>query len=178
MILLMGIQGSGKGTQGSMLAEKFGYKLLSMGDLIRAKATDEQRARVLGGNLLQDEETASMIDQVLSELPKDQEYILDGFPRSIPQAEWLVAEGNRGRFTIDHIIHLTASREAVKSRLLRRGRSDDKDDAIEKRFNLYERSTDPLFAWFRDHGLVVNDVNAERSVAEVNEDLVKLINQE
>jgi adenylate kinase len=176
MILLMGIQGSGKGTQGAMLADQFGYRLLSMGDIIRAKANDEQHARIVSGNLLNDDETAAMLQQALEALPAGQNCILDGFPRSIPQAEWLVAQAATGRFTIDRIVHLVASREAVKARLLNRGRADDNDQAIEKRFGEYERATDPLFDWFKAHDLVVNDVNAERSVEAVNIDLAKLVN--
>ena len=178
MILLMGIQGSGKGTQGAMLAEQFGYKLLSLGDIIRTQANDEQRARMLSGQLLRDDEASDMILQALEALPAGQNCILDGFPRSIPQAEWLVAQTATGNFTIDHIIHLVASREAVKARLLHRGRADDNDQAIEKRFDEYERATDPLFDWFKAHDLVVNDVDAERSVEDVNADLAKLVSAE
>lgn len=172
----MGIQGSGKGTQGSMLAEQFGYQLLSMGGIIRAHATPEQRQRMLQGDLLGDAEATAMLDQALSQLPAGQDCILDGYPRSISQAEWLFGQAAQGRFTIDHVIHLTASREAVKARLLHRGRVDDTDEAIEKRFHEYERATQPLFDWFNQQSIHVNDIDAERSVEAVNEELVKLVN--
>ena len=178
MILLMGIQGSGKGTQAELLAKARGYEVLTLGDLIRAQATDEQRQRMLAGQLLSDDEAAAIIERAICDLPEGVQYVLDGFPRSIPQAQWLLGKAETDdRFRIDHVIHLTATREAVKARLLHRGRADDNEISIEKRFDEYERATDPLFAWFRDQGLTVVDVNAERSVEAVGIDLIKLLNE-
>jgi adenylate kinase len=177
MIVLMGIQGSGKGTQGAMLADNLGYKLLSMGDIIRAGATDEQRERMLKGELLHDDEATAMIDQAINDLPADQDIILDGYPRSISQAEWLCAQADSGRFGIEHVINLTASRHAVMDRLLGRGRADDNEAAIAKRLNEYDRATTPLIDWFNSHGLSVENINAEQSIEAVNENLVKLVNE-
>ncbi len=177
MILLMGIQGSGKGTQAALVAMAHGYELLTLGDLIRAQATDEQRQRMLAGELLSDDEAAAIIKGAVANMPEGTQYIMDGFPRSIPQAEWLLSQAAADpRFHIDHVIHLTATRAAVKARLLNRGRADDNESSIEKRFDEYERATDPLFAWFEDHGIKVTDVDAERSVEAVNVDLVNNIN--
>jgi adenylate kinase len=177
MILLMGIQGSGKGTQGKLLADTHGYKLLSMGDIIRAHVTEEQRQRMVQGHLLSDDEATTMIDQALQALPAGQDVILDGYPRTVSQAEWLFAQAASGRFSIDHVIHLTASREAVKARLLSRARVDDTDAVIQKRFDEYVRATQPLFDWLTEQGIAVDDINAERSVDAVNDDLVKLVNE-
>lgn len=177
MILLMGIQGSGKGTQGQLLADAFGYKLVSMGDIIRAHATDEQRQRMLTGQLLTDEEATEMVDAALQALPADQDVILDGYPRTVSQAEWLFAKAKTGRFHVDHVVHLTARREAVIERLVSRGRPDDNQASISKRLDEYERATEPLFTWFAEQGIPVENVNAERSVEQVNDDLVKLVSQ-
>lgn len=175
MILLMGIAGSGKGTQGTMLADSRGLHLVSMGEVLRLYVTGKQRERMLAGELLGDREIIEIIEKVLFMLPDDEEIILDGFPRTIPQAEWLYEQVKIGRYQLSAVFHLVASREAVKARLLSRGRIDDVDDSIEERFNEYERSTAPVLRWFQDHGIEVVDVNAERSVEEVNDDLVKYI---
>ena len=175
MILLMGIAGSGKGTQGTMLADSRGYHLVSMGELLRLYVTGKQRERMLAGELLDDDEIIEIVDRVLKSLPPEEEIILDGFPRTIPQAEWLMGEVKQGRFAIRAIFHLTASREAVKNRLLRRARIDDVENAIEERFKEYEKSTEPILQWFKDQGKEVVDVNAERTVEEVNEDLSKYL---
>jgi adenylate kinase len=171
MILLMGIAGSGKGTQGKMLADTRGLHLISMGDVVRMYVTGEQRERMLAGGLLKDEEVIAIIDKVLASITDGQEVLLDGFPRTIPQAEWLLEQAKAGRFKLDTAIHLVASRQAVKERLLQRARVDDKEDAIEARFDEYERATAPLLDWLAEHGVQVVNINAERPVEEVNQDI-------
>lgn len=177
MILLMGIAGSGKGTQGTMLADARGLHLVSMGEMLRMYVTGKQRERMLAGELLDDQEIITIIDQVLSSLPPGEEVLLDGFPRTIPQAEWLMEQVKAGRFELNTAFHLVASKDAVRQRLMKRGRVDDKDHAIEERFNEYERSTVPLLAWLSQHGVDVIEVNAERSVDEVNNDLMAYIDK-
>jgi adenylate kinase len=175
VILLMGIAGSGKGTQGKMLADARGFHLISMGDIVRMYITGKQRERMLAGELLDDDEIIRIVDQVLTMLPNGAEVLLDGFPRTIPQAEWLLEQVKAGRFPLKTAFHLVASREAVKRRLMTRGRVDDKEEAIEARFDEYERSTTPLLSWLSEHGVDVVNVNAERSVQEVNGDLVNYL---
>jgi adenylate kinase len=177
MILLMGIAGSGKGTQGKMLADKRGYHLISMGDVIRMYVTGKQRERMLAGDLLDDQEVIEIVDKVLSSLADTEEVILDGFPRTITQAEWLLEQAKQGRFKVGLAFHLVASREAVKSRLLSRARIDDVEDSIEARFNEYQRSTQPLIKWLSDNGVDVKDINAEQPVEVIGEELVKYLDQ-
>ncbi len=173
MILLMGIAGSGKGTQGKMLADQHHMHLMSMGDVLRMYVTGQQRERMLAGELLGDKDIIELVDQVLKSIPSDEEVLLDGFPRTIPQAEWLLEQSKTGRFKLRMAFHLVASRTAVKERLLGRGRIDDKEHAIEARFNEYERSTTPLLHWLSEQGIKVVNVNAERSVDVVNDELVQ-----
>lgn len=172
MILLMGIAGSGKGTQGNMLAEQKGMRLVSMGDAVRQYANPEQRERMLAGELLKDEEVIEILNTALDSGDSSKEVLLDGFPRTIPQAEWLLAQAKTGRFQLEAAIHLVAGRQAVKERLLQRARIDDKEDAIEARFDEYERATAPLLDWLSDHGVKVLSIDAERSIDEVNQDIV------
>lgn len=177
MILLMGIAGSGKGTQGKMLADSRSYHLVSMGDVLRMYVTGEQRERMLAGELLPDDEIIRIVDKVLSSILNGAEVLMDGFPRTVPQAEWLLGQVKSGRFKLDMAFHLVASRQAVKKRLLDRARIDDIDSAIEERFDEYERSTKPLLKWLADNGVEVIDIDAERSVEEVNDDIVKYLDK-
>jgi adenylate kinase len=177
MILLMGIAGSGKGTQGKMLADQHGLHLISMGDVLRMYVTGEKRERMLAGELLDDQEIIKIVDRVLASLKDDEQVLLDGFPRTIPQAEWLLEQAKASRFKLDTAFHLVASRQAVKSRLLDRARIDDKEGAIEARFDEYERSTMPLLSWLADHGVRVINIDAERPPSAVNEDLVKYLKE-
>lgn len=178
MILLMGIAGSGKGTQGKMLADQRNYHLISMGDVLRMHVTGKQRERMLAGGLLDDGEIINIIDKVLTSIGDDGQVLLDGFPRTIPQAEWLLEQVEAGRFGVEVAFHLVASREAVKNRLMNRGRIDDVEDAIEARFAEYAKSTDPLLEWLADHGVAVVNVDAERSVEAVNDDLVNYLDKQ
>lgn len=171
MILIMGIAGSGKGTQSKLLADKHGYHLITMGDVLRQSASDEQRKKMEAGILLDDQEIIQIIDKFLAALPQDEEVLLDGFPRTLPQAEWLVKEAESGRFDLRTAIHLVASREAVKERLIGRARTDDVEHAIEQRFDEYEKSTAPILNWLREHNVEVYDVNAERSIEAVQQDI-------
>jgi adenylate kinase len=175
MILLMGIAGSGKGTQGKMLADQYGLHLISMGDVLRMYVTGKQRQRMLAGDLLDDTEIIAIVDKVLSSIPDEETVILDGFPRTIPQAQWLLEQVDQGRFQLDMALHLQASREAVKQRLLNRARIDDTEAAIEARFNEYERSTAPLLKWFNDNKIRVINIDAERSAEAVNGDLARYL---
>lgn len=172
----MGLPGSGKGTQGKMLADEHGLHLISMGDLVRMYVTGERRQRMLSGELLDDDEIIAMLDRALSSMDDDDNCVLDGFPRTIPQAEWLMEQVKQGRFTLSHMLYLTASHQAVKARLQARGRLDDKDTVIEERFKEYERLTQPVVDWFSDQGVRVLRVDGERSTDAVNRDIVSQLN--
>lgn len=178
MILLMGIAGSGKGTQGKMLADQRNYHLISMGDVLRMHVTGKQRERMLAGELLDDGEIINIIDKVLSSIGDDGQVLLDGFPRTVPQAEWLMEQVRAGRFDLKTAFHLVASREAVKQRLFNRGRIDDVEHSIEARFDEYARSTEPLLNWLSENGVDVVNIDAERSVEAVNEDLTNYLDKQ
>jgi adenylate kinase len=171
----MGIAGSGKGTQGKMLADKYGLHLVSMGDVLRMYVTGEHRERMMAGGLLDDEEIIAIVDKVLSSIPDKQEVLIDGFPRTIPQAQWLLEQVENGRFQLDMALHLKASQEAVKQRLLSRARIDDTEEAIEARFREYDSATKPLLAWLGDHNVKVINVDAEPSEQTVNNDLAQYL---
>ena len=135
--------------------------------------TGVQRQRMLAGNLLEDKEIIDIVDRVLKSIPDDEEVILDGFPRTVPQAKWLCDQVDAGRFELHNVFHLVASREAVKQRLISRGRIDDVEESIEERFRQYENSTHPVLDWLRAEGVDVEDIDAERSINEIHDDLVK-----
>lgn len=176
MILLMGIAGSGKGTQGKMLADSRGFHLISMGDVVRMYVTGKQRERMLAGGLLDDQEIIKIVEKVLTSLPDNEQVILDGFPRTVPQAEWLLEQTKNGRLQpLKLAFHLVASRQAVKDRLLKRARIDDVDAAIEARFDEYEKSTAPLLDWLSSHSVNVVTIDAERPVEAVNADMAKAL---
>lgn len=171
----MGIAGSGKGTQGKLLAEKTGFYLLSTGDLLRNYGSEEQHARMHKGEILDDSEVTALLDQALNELPEADKIILDGYPRRISQADWLLSQQQKGRFKVSQVLHLRASPEAVKARLHERARVDDHDEAIEERFREYERATVPILDHLQEAGVAVLQIDAERPIEAIHDDIMQLL---
>lgn len=172
MIILMGIAGSGKGTQGKLLADEYGFHWISSGEILRMYIAGEKRQRMLAGELLEDAEIIKIFDKVFASINNHDECVLDGFPRTVVQAEWLLKQAKKGKFHITEVFHLIASKEAVKARLKERGRPDDYDKAIEERFQEYEKQTLPIIHWFEKEGIPVVEINAERPVEEVHQEIV------
>lgn len=171
----MGIAGAGKGTQAKMLVEKNGYSLVSTGDLLRAYATEDQHRRMLTGELLRDDEIYAMIGEALKKVPDLQHCVMDGTPRSIPQADWLLDQVKQGRFAISAVIHIAVKEEVVRDRLLGRGRSDDTDAGITKRFEEYRNNTLPIMDYLKERGLPVFEVDGDQDPDTVHEAILHCI---
>jgi adenylate kinase len=174
MVILMGIAGSGKGTQGKLLSETFGLQYVSSGEMLRAQATDEQKQRMQNGELLDDQEIIDMMQRVIAESSDPNKILIDGVPRTIAQAKWLVDQANSGLFELPIVFHLIASRDAVKARLAERARADDHDEAIEARFREYETATTPVVDWLKVHNITIYEINGERPITEIQTEIANL----
>lgn len=172
MILLMGLPGSGKGTQGKMLADEHDMHLFSTGELLRMYVTGERRKRMLAGEILDDQEVIAMLDKALRSVDDDSDCILDGFPRTVPQAQWLMEQVTSGRFDLSHVVYLKVDHDTLVARLKARGRLDDKESVIEARFREYERLTKPVIDWFKEQGVSILEIDGEGSTSAVNRDIV------
>lgn len=177
MIIFMGIAGSGKGTQSKLFADRDGYEIISTGELLREYGSDAQQERMLAGEILRDEEVTDLLDKALLTMADQNKVILDGYPRRISQADWLLRQQKTGRFELTGVLHLLANRETVKKRLEYRGRPDDHDHAIEERFNSYDQATFPILNYFSQAGVPIIEVDAEQSVEDVHQAVVNAINQ-
>lgn len=172
MILFTGVAGSGKSLQGRKLADARAYPWLSTGEFLRMLVAGEKRKAMLAGHLLPDEEIISVVEKVFTLVDVQQEFILDGFPRTVPQAEWLHGYANAASASISLVVHLVADKTVVRERLLRRGRPDDHQSAIDERFDEYEQSMRPILNYLTRQGIVVADVNADQSVDAVHKDII------
>lgn len=177
MILIMGVAGAGKSIQGRRLADEFGLPWLSTGEFLRMMVSGERRKQMVAGKLLDDVEIIHMADKIFHLLDKDDEFILDGFPRTLVQAQWLLAQHKVGLLEISHVIHIEASEEVVMERLIARGRPDDTEEAIKKRFQEYETTTLPVIEDFEKQGIQVMHVNGERTPDEVHAEVTPVIKQ-
>ncbi|WP_374686149.1 adenylate kinase [Promineifilum sp.] len=183
-IVLIGPPGAGKGTQAKMLEQSLGLPQVSTGDLFRynLKHSTElgqlARSYMDKGELVPDGVTIAMVRERLSQPDAAHGAILDGFPRTIAQADALadlLAELG-GRITC--VPHIIVEREELVRRLLNRaqieGRVDDSEDTIRTRMRVYEEQTKPLLDYYDQRGLVA-EVNGQQSVEAVQHDLQTVI---
>lgn len=179
-IILLGAPGSGKGTLGKQLAEKYGYTLISTGDILREekKSGSEIGKKIndiLGkGNLVPDE----IVNQIVQNKLKNFEgqFILDGFPRTVPQGEFLDTIADIGL-----VIYLEVSDNTIRERILERGktsgREDDQNvDIINRRILQYKLETKPLIDFYGNKKILAT-IDGEESINEVFhrvENIIKL----
>jgi adenylate kinase len=171
----MGVAGAGKSVQGRWIADEIGLPWLSTGEFLRMLVTGERRKEMLAGNLLDDSEMIELADKIFHMINIREEFILDGFPRTLPQADWLIAQHKAGLIKISAVLHIEASEEVVAKRLLERGRQDDTKEAISARFAEYNAVTLPIIKDFETKGVTVHHVDGEKTPEEVHEQIKTLI---
>ena len=171
----MGVAGAGKSMQGKLLADEHGYAWVSTGEILRVLVTGKRRQEMLQGKLLSDDEMMNILDKVFDLIDTTQEFVLDGFPRTVAQADWLLKRAAQGSFKVSAVVHLKASEAIVKQRLINRGRMDDTDEAIAKRFNEYKTVTLPIIEHFYKVGVHVYDIDASESARAVHDQIVECI---
>ena len=171
MILLMGLAGSGKGTQGKLLAEKLDYEYISTGEYLREYLSKKRKKQILAGKLVDDGEMIRIISEFLGNAQK--EAILDGFPRSETQADWLLEKHKDNEIDIEAIIYLKVSKEELIDRLLSRGRADDNETAIKTRFEEYSRATSPIIEHYKKEGIQIIEVNGRGSVEIIHKNILE-----
>src|SRR5476651_1716531 len=113
MILLMGPAGAGNSIQGHQLADQYGYAYISTGEIFRVLITGKRRNQMLEGKLLSDEEVIRVVDKVLELIDTSEQFILDGFPRTKPQIDWLLDQCKSGRFNLPIAINLEVSSDVI-----------------------------------------------------------------
>ncbi|MBQ1373603.1 nucleoside monophosphate kinase [Candidatus Saccharibacteria bacterium] len=172
MITLFGLAGSGKGTQGRALAELFGWRWLSVGEVIRQ--TGGYDDIINGGNLISDDDVIKMMSKQIEKSEAEGfEVILDGYPRNVVQTKWIL-ENMPGK--LDGAIVLEVPEEELLNRLALRGRDDDKErDSIEKRFEIYNRNIDEMLALLGSENIPVERVNGVGAVEDVTARLTEVI---
>jgi adenylate kinase len=180
-LILLSPPGAGKGTHATLLSEATGVRHVSSGDVLRAeiaggsdlgKQLEQFTAR---GDLVPDDLIFEILLPVVVEAARHTGgFLLDGVPRTVPQAERAAQLGVELHLVADAAVHLTAPHEVLKERLLaraeREGRVDDTIEVIEHRLSVYESQTQPLVDYYRERGILI-EVDADRPVDEVQQDL-------
>lgn len=175
MIVFMGVAGSGKSAQGRLLADRLGYPWLSTGEFLRMLISGERRRQMLEGKLLDDSEIISLVQKIFRIVDTEHEFVMDGFPRTIAQADWLLTQRKHGQLDITAVIDLQASEEVVVDRLMQRGRQDDQAEVIRERFKEYETATRPIIDDLKNDGVPVFEINGEGDIETIHESIVRAI---
>ena len=172
MIVLMGMAGSGKGTQGKALSEIFGWRWLSVGEAIRETGGYEEI--INAGHLIPDEDVIELMNRQI-EKAEDEGFdlILDGYPRDELQAKYVVENMAE---KIDGVIVLVVPREELLERLALRGRDDDKErESIERRFDVFVKNAQPILDLFAEAGVPIERVDGVGKIEEVTKRLVAVV---
>lgn len=181
-LLMVGAPGSGKGTQAARLAEHYSIAHLSSGELLRREMAAgtalgmKAAGYVKRGDLVPDDLVLDMLAAPVIEAASRGGYVLDGFPRTLLQAEeaYRVARQVSG-IELQAVVHLEVRREELFRRLHERAgesrRRDDQGPVVEHRLDVYESQTEPMLDFYAGRGLVV-DIDGERPVSEVFEAIV------
>ena len=167
---MLGAPGAGKGTQALKLAEKLGVPQISTGDLFRTNITAgtelglEAQRYLDAGDLVPSDLTNALVDKRLDEADAADGFILDGYPRSVEQAEALTRMLAARSTKLDAVLEFRVSEEELLKRLKDRGRADDTEEVIHNRMNVYRDETAPLLEYYAD---AVKTVEAVGSLDEV-----------
>ena len=164
-LIIVGPPGAGKGTQASRIAASFGIPAISTGDIFRANIKNEtnlgkQVKDILSaGGYVTDEVTNAIVRDRLHEDDAAPGFLLDGYPRTLPQVDALDAMLAEDGHALDAVLELTVDEDAVVQRLIKRaeieGRSDDTEQVIRERQALYRKETAPLAELYGQRGLLV-----------------------
>jgi adenylate kinase len=180
-LVLLGPPGSGKGTQAAMLSEKYGIPAIATGDILRAHVASgtplgkRVKAYLDRGELVPDSLVVDLIQHRLLDPDTQQGFILDGFPRTVPQAQALDSMLAALDRPLDAVLYLQVDPQAVKQRLGQRHRSDDLEGIVDHRLDVFLDRTAPLIRYYNDQGQlkVIDGAEPPELVAASIEDVIR-----
>jgi len=171
-VVLLGPPGAGKGTQAQVLGRRLGVPAISTGDLLREAVAAENelgsrvRASMGGGKLVADDVMAEVVRGRLARPDVCDGFLLDGYPRTLPQAETLAGILREEGCGLDAVLLFDVPEEIVVRRALLRKRGDDAEAVIRERLREYREKTVPLIGYYRQRGLL-REVDGNRPIEEV-----------
>ena len=178
-IILFGPPGCGKGTQATFISEALAIPHLSTGDMLRSAVSSgseiglKAKNIMESGGLVSDQIVLSIVEERIAKHDCEKGFILDGFPRTVNQAEKLdslLSTNNK----LDYVLRIKVDEEEIIKRLIDRAREDDKPDIIKNRFKTYNSETQPLIPFYEDRKILFN-INGMQEIERVSEDIKKVI---
>ena len=169
MIVFFGPAGAGKSMQGQILAARQGWRWLSAGQILRDTHDPEIVQTMHEGKLIAHEMITRIMGDAIGKSGDIDQIILDGFPRELEQAKWLInSKTDHGR-DIGLVIVLEVPREELLKRLAIRGRADDTPEAIDQRLHIYRQEMYPILGLFSDDHIPVVHIDGVGTVGEIHD---------
>ncbi|MDN8605267.1 adenylate kinase [Corynebacterium ureicelerivorans] len=171
-LVLLGPPGAGKGTQAAILSEKLNVPHISTGDLFRANIGEgtplgvEAKSYIDAGKLVPTDVTARMVEDRLNQDDAENGFLLDGFPRTVEQAEILTELLAKRGEKLDGVLNFVVDEDVVIERMLARGRADDNEETIRTRLGVYRDETAPLIEHYDDQ---IISIDAVGDVDDINQ---------
>jgi adenylate kinase len=185
-LILMGPPGAGKGTQAKVIAERLSVPAISTGDIFRRNVTEQTELGIAAkrymdaGDYVPDEITNAMVRDRINEPDAADGFLLDGYPRTVAQVAELDAMLLESGQAIDAVLVLTVDKDEVVQRLVKRahaeGRSDDDEEVMRHRQDVYSEQTAPLIEVYDDRGLLI-EVDGMGPVDEVTSRVFKALDE-
>ena len=177
MIVFFGPAGAGKSVQGNLLAARNDWRWLGAGQLLRDSKDPELLARMSTGKLVSPEIVNRVMGEALERAKSKQvkKVILDGYPRQLEQAKWLVENKTRHGRDIDLVIVLEVPRTELMRRLEIRGRLDDVPEIIDERLRIYRQEMYPILNYFNEKGVRIAHIDGTGTVGQVHDRIMEEI---
>lgn len=177
MIIFFGPAGAGKSMQGQMLAAREGWRWLSAGQLMRDTRDPALLQEMQTGKLVSSEKVNAVMGQALARATSIDEVVLDGYPRSIDQAKWLLDNQPMHGHSIKMVIVLEVQKNELMKRLEVRGRADDTFEAIDERLMIYHQEINPILDYFTEQGIKITHIDGMGSVGQVHDRIMKEVTE-
>ncbi|HUC96464.1 MAG TPA: nucleoside monophosphate kinase [Candidatus Saccharimonadales bacterium] len=175
MIIFFGPAGSGKSLQGQILAARQGWLWLSSGQMLRDSKDTELHKIMQTGKLVSTEKIEEIIGDALEKIEDKDKLILDGFPRKLDQAEWMVEKGLIHGNSKDLIVIVDVSEDVLVERFLGRGRDDDMPASVERRLRIYNEESPRIFDYFANQNIKTIRIDGSGKVGQIHDDLMKVL---
>ncbi len=173
MIIFFGPAGAGKSVQGQILAARHGWRWLSAGQLLRDTHDAELIKQMQSGELVPEEKINQIMKQALDNAKDINSVILDGYPRELSQAKWLVDNRTHHGRDIKLVVVLEVPRDEILERLRVRGRADDTPESIDKRLNIYRKEIYPILDFLNDQNVPIIHMSGVGTVGQVHDQIEK-----
>ena len=169
MIVFFGPAGAGKSVQGQMLAARHGWRWLSAGQLLRDTHDIELIKLMQTGALVTPEKVNDLMGDALERATNIDRVIIDGFPRNLTQAQWLIESKKRHNRPVDLVVVLEVPSSELQKRLEVRGRIDDTPEAIDERLRIYRHEMYPILSYFTENGIKIVHIDGTGSVGQIHD---------